>query len=36
VVAERLGMSVEVLHATYGHSDLEQNRRAATAGALRR
>ena len=36
VAAERLGMSVEVLYATYGHSDMEQNKRAATASALRR
>jgi integrase len=36
VVAERLGMSVEVLLATYGHSDTEQNERAAAASALRR
>ena len=36
VVAERLGMSVDVLMATYGHSDKAQERRAASAGALRR
>ncbi len=34
VAAERLGMSVEVLLATYGHSDTAQNKRAALAGAL--
>jgi len=36
VVAERLGMTVEVLLSTYGHSDVEQEQRAAAAGALRR
>jgi integrase len=35
VVAERLGMTVEVLLSTYGHSDAEQEQRAAAAGALR-
>jgi integrase len=36
VGAERLGQTVEVFIATYGHSDSAQNERAAIAGGLRR
>jgi integrase len=36
VGAQRLGQTVEVFLATYGHSDDEQNKRAANAGGLHR